>query len=360
MRRKKAQVSSTLVLMVAGLIGLLVLLAITGGFGKVVKTITGKSDCQMQFLISSFTKTGGAQTVEPECEPHLITVTEADLTKNQKAIEKNIKDYSDKYGVGSGKDNPTAVSYVSYFKENTKEWAMDKTIANEMKYCWDITGRGKLDLFSNWGIIQCKQGDGAFRPCTNDEMKKIYEENKGKALVSGMVGGILGVKTPVIGGITLGASSAIASAAAGPLIWERILGNIKEDTAPTFCVLCARIKFDEEVKNSFQNNEIKSMGAWLANNPVTDIGDYSKVSYAQYLQNDAFKGIWASNQGYSYTPNQAYAVLYTRVNTFGMPKYYDNFVTLASGATSSDVKDIQTIQLVEYKDIQNKCTVLIG
>lgn len=356
-----------MVIMTAAILGLLVLILVTGQFGKLFKTITGKEDCQIQFLVSSFTKTGGAQTVEPTCEPHLVTIDNNYLAANRgragKAISAYIenKEYSSKFS-----QNPTYVAFGEKFNKNSEteqnEWLIDEAFAKEMKYCWDITGRGKLDLFSNWqGMLQCSSGEkdsngkDIFHPCNSDDYIKIQEAHSIASGVSGVVAGAHGLWNS---GITVGVAEGFAGSISAPLFLEWMKGNVAQGVTkppPTFCVLCARVKFSPEVQSSNING---NLGLWLANTPVTDGSTNLKVSYAQYIENDQFKGISMSDKSYAYDSSKTYAVVYARVNSYMYKKAYS---AIASSISNDDKnKDIQMIKLVEYSKIKDECTLLVG
>ena len=330
--RKKGQVTSTLVIMIAGALALLVLLIVTGTFAKVFQSITGKNQCQMQFLISSFTKTAGAQTVEPECEPHLITIDQQTLDNGRAAAAKSIQDYSVKF---TGKGIDTATNYINYFSvadstlsaQRQNEWVMDKTVADEMKYCWDIAGQGKLDLFSDWWkLAQCKRKDGT--SCTADDITGLNWDSAKNAFSNGV-------------------------SLAWPPNWD------VTKTPPAYCVICSRIKFDSNLQNAPKT--VDKLGLWMDNNPVTDVGTYSKVPYSAYLQNDAYKGIFTSPTSYPYDTNQAYAVLYERINVFKGTTWLHKTINIATGATDDKLPQaIQMIKLVPYNTIQNECVYLVG
>lgn len=337
---KKGQVSSTLVLMIASLIGLVILLGVTGTFGKVFKSVTDKSDCQMQFLISSITKTGGVQAVDPDCEPHKITITQNNLTDERKInrVKKDLMDYGIKQN-----GNDVAQEYVSYFEndETRQEWILNEYIAKEMKYCWDVTGQGKLDLFSDWSIFQCGKDK---HPCTYNEIKSIYTDNKLLELIASGAGVYVG---GIFGGVIMGSSA--------PLLLNAMMGDLHlAERPPTFCVLCSRIKFSD-----MPARNVNSMSMWLANNPVSNAGTGSKIPYSAYLQNDNFKGIFAKG-AYQYSTDKNLAVLYQRINVFEVQTWADKiseFITFSDGEVP---KDIQVVNLVPYEDLKNQCTFLVG
>ena len=363
--------SSTMVMMTIALVGLFVLLLVTGQFGKLFKTVTGKSECQMQYLASSASKVNGIQIAEPTCEPHLVTIDKKYLDANRDRADKAINSYSNKY-----KDkfaySKTFNEYTSYFllsKENPEytsrmnQWLIDEKLAKEMKYCWDITGHGKLDLFSNWqGMIQCvdKNDNTKTHPCDNSEMASIYAEHTYLEAVTGTAAAaFVGIKTK---SFLFGGAAGALSAQASPLIFEWFAGNVKSgvfDPPPTFCAICARIKFENDI------NEKGSVGLWLQNTPVDDVGSLSKMSYAQYLENDNFKGMLIGPGSYEYTAPTTYAVVYARINTYQSEKLFMNALKGINSVVSSKdrfnaTSDIQMIKLVPYQNLKNECTMLVG
>ena len=326
MRKKKGQAAiSTLVVMVASLIGLVVLLSITGLYGNIFKKISNKSGCELEFFVSSVTKQGGKEIIEPNCEPHKITIHPDNLTSGKKRGEKVIAGLQKKLDY----ENTFFNQYSSRFEGNMEEWAIDEIIAKEMKYCWDITGRGQLDLFDQWwGLFKCTKDDDKSIPCSEDNYhewlstKNFLEETK-NVLNNG---------------------------------WP---SNWNFNKPPTFCVLCSRIKFDEYINKQ----KIDSLGMWMANNPVSAKGYGSNIPYAAYIQNDAFKGIWALNHHYSYDSEQAYAVIYARINVLKANEYM-KWVVNSDIASIVDFgappETIQALKLVPYKEIKDHCTYLVG
>lgn len=330
--------SSTMVIMTAAVLGLLVLILVTGSFGKMFKTITGKEDCQIQFLVSSFTKTGGTQTVEPTCEPHLVTIDDKYLAANRGRAWRNIDTYSQntKY-----QDSPSFKLFFDTYNHDNDQtknlWVANEAMAKEMKYCWDITGRGKLDLFSDWWkTIDCYKDKDKKEPCVTQSDASIMDFDRWKTAV----GNVASVAGNGVAGIFINGRG-----------WSF-------EKPPTYCVLCARVKFSDEAKNSFTPTK-DSFGIWLANTPVTDIGTYSKVSYSKYIQGDEFKGIW--DPGYEYTNDKSYAIVYARVNVFKASQWMNTLGKFTKIIEDKDVpQSVQMIKLVPYQNLKDECTVLVG
>lgn len=380
LKSKKGVTESVLVLMIAAMIGLLVLLIVTGAFGKIFKSVLGKNECQMEFFISSITKSAnqvGAQVAEPNCDPHLITITEKNLSDGREKAKKALKEYQSNYEKYKG--ITSAQNYFNYYKEgvtwtskdpaNSKatllvnEWAMNKIVADEMKYCWDITGRGKFDLFNDWWmLIDCvnENDKTKYHPCTKDEVYSMYSflgvTDDKSALIAITASTFLAKVSPFKGGL------AVLTIAGAPLLYKSISGDIQAAKPPTFCVLCARIKFSEDAKNAVNGQEITSLSDWMANNPVTNMGEtYSKVPYALYIQNDDYKGIWASKDSYSYRTDQAYAVLYARINVFKAESILKSVGEMIGTVDKKELPEaIQMIKLVQYSTIKEQCDYLVG
>lgn len=357
---KKAIATEALVWMILGLVALLVLLGVTKVFSNVFEKVTGKNECEIEFLISHFTKTGGAEIIAPECEPHKITVTSEDLSKGRKDAVAILEKYRDSlYG------NQNFKEYYDYYHpyiagndQTLNEWAVNEIIAKEMKYCWDVTGRGKLNLFSDWwSLLQCRNKQGGYDSCSKEEVYKLYglSDDVGILGYTG-IAGLAGVAAGV------GAGPALVMAGTVPLIIGFLDGDIQAKQAPTFCVLCSRIKFDPSI-NSPLPGDVTSLGQWLANNPVAETpGDVkSKIAYSQYISNDAFEGILANENSYPYSTNEAYAVLYARVNVFKGKDLIEKAGYKIFGGQEDNLPDaLQTIKLVQYGEIKNHCTYLVG
>lgn len=318
--KKKGQVVNTLVIMLLSLVGLMVLLGVTFGFKDIFTKITDKNECQIEFLISSFTKSAGRQIVEPECEPHKITITNKELEKQTQKVQENIIHYYE-----TQKGNNIAEQYATYFKVNPEEWAMNEIIAKEMKYCWDLTGRGKLDLFDQWwSLLGCYRDKAKTQPCVKNDFERDWSLESWKNAAENDFYFV------------------------NPMNW-----NVEKP--PTFCVLCSRIKFDD-----VGDKEISSMGSWLANNPVGTVGEEKKISYAAYLQNDAFKGIWANIDSYTYKTDQAYAVLYARINVLKVEDWMHTVKEITFDSDEKAPESVQVIKLVPYNSISQECTYLVG
>lgn len=319
--------------LIAITIGVIILLAISGKLYDVITSITGKSECEIKFLLASPTKKGGVQFVEPNCAPHFVTIDENYINANKARASKTINDYVKKMDDG-GKytDLPAYTDYKKYFSSENKavlnEWVVDEAVAKEMKYCWDITGRGKLDLFDEWhSFLKCNKNKGASSedaiPCTEEEVK----------------------------GLTLQSVKAVASNA-GSIVWPF---NWDTNEPPTFCVLCARIKFSPEV--SLPNKDVTNFNSWLDNNPASESGSFSKVPYSTYVTSDSYKGIFI--QSYSYSVDKPYAVVYARVNVHYLNKW-TNTIGSYTGIVGKEPESVQVIKLIPYNDLRNKCTALVS
>lgn len=319
--------------LIAITIGVIILLAISGKLYDVISSITGKSECEIKFLLAAPTKKGGVQFVEPNCAPHFVTIDENYINANKARAEKTIDDYVTKMDNG-GKytDLPEYTVYKNYFSKSKSdqsvlnEWVVDEAVAKEMKYCWDITGRGKLDLFDEWYLfINCKKEDGV-TPCTSKSDANLMTQKRWE--------------------------DAVVNVANMAVPWRWGI-----ERPPTFCVLCSRMKFAPEVRESFSNKNINNFNSWLDNNPASESGSFSKVPYSTYLQSEEYRGIFLP--AYNYSVNEPYAVVYARVNVNYLNKWI-NTVGAYTGIVGKEPEFVQIIKLVPYNNLRDECTALVS
>ncbi len=335
--KKRGLVLSTTVGVIIIIVTVIILVAFTVNLGSIIKGISVKETCSFSFLMSSWSKTGGVSFITPECEYKRITITAKNITDNkaktEKKMEKSLKN------VEPYKTNTYTQQYIDKFDgyqaetDTLTEWYIDEQISNELNRCWTITGRGELNLFDDWyAPLTCKvEKDGTTRPCTKND-------------VDGW--GFDYWKTATGNGISI----------ANPGNWDV--------NAPTNCVLCARVRFDESLKNELKfdpETERKTIPVWLANNHVVG----STESYAENLNNKQVSGLFAKDQ-YQYSTDQSYAVVYMRVNILKVNSWMLSAGRTLDGLVSSEelknpTKDHYVVlKLIPYNDLPNQCTTLVG
>jgi len=372
------------------LIALFILIWWTVGLGKIMNDVGIQNRCSFSFLVSSWSKKGtGIDFVPPECAHKKITITSDDIDKESanivKELNKQEKALLSYYNAPTGYEATKAYykTFIEAVKVNANEkpviaeYYIDKQISDELKRCWDMTGKGQLDLFSDWGgrlnCAECKDTLAKYVPgmtceyktephaCSEDEILAIYKSEYVPA--GAILGVVAGAKSPggIIGKVATGSAATAGSTIALKIMFSDEM-NIA-DKPPTFCVLCSRIKFDSQMVSSYglsSTAKYESVPSWLANNHIPN----DPTTYAEFLRNEQMSGFWAQGQ-YSYNLTSNYAVVYERVNTFGIGKMYDKSKDAIGGffpdndATKAK-NDFQIVRLIPYNDIPKECTFLVG
>ncbi len=263
--------------------------------------------CESSFVASAMSKSislMGKSYIEPQCKTNRITITKDRSGETgyggiyMKLNTKYASTLPDKWlkfrtvydQVKEWNEDPEIddIYNFPYFEEEdiepsdnpneeelyriTARYNMDKIIADEMKRCWDIVGQGELDLFDNWfRFMDCKAEDGGPTECDSllDALKSFVGLEEGQFRA-----------------------------------------------ARNFCVLCSRIKFDEEVKADFTGSSYDSINRWMGNHPWR-LGE--RESYREYLLGGA-DGIddeeidFFTIQQYHYDTQRPYAVVFIRLN----------------------------------------------
>ncbi len=336
---------------------IVVLLVSTGLYKTILNMFAKDTLCEASFIVSAMSRPLlqiGNPAIDPECQVNKIIFVnkKKDEIKGdsmQAILETNyattlpdqkwdtftrVKEWNAKCGPGN--ELPESAKYP-YFEEYAQEvnggdrseiiassatseqkeyvrkrYNMDKVFAEEMKRCWDIVGQGELPLFENWfTLIDCDENKSGVQKCN-----------------------------------TLGDwVSAVAK------------GKVK-DTA-NFCVLCSRLKFDEEVSNEFQGlttGKYSSLSRWMGNNPKR-VGE--SMSYYEYIYNPDKMGSFAEQGQPEYSTDKPYAVVFERVN-----QNTKSGATLISlGFIKYDDEDVyyqNRLVLIPYEDISKECDYLVA
>ncbi len=137
-----------------------------------------------------------------------------------------------------------------FYKESYLEHAMNKVIAKEMMSAWRTAGEGRLDLFENYWW-----GDG-------DLSSEKYK------------------------------------------VWA-----IKGER-PVNCIVFARVRFDEGIRNEFKDRKIRSLNEWLKKNQLPK----SDTTYMGYLSDDGERSLF--EPFYEYGVEESLAVVYARINLY--------------------------------------------
>jgi hypothetical protein len=259
------------------------LILLQTGLLKVIMGMIGqKTLCEASFIASSMSRTFGKMNIDPHCKTHKILITDSseipplvEQGSEKKSLNMDyiqptlpnlpldtflrVKEWNkqfpgNKYPYISecGADDPELATEDEQACV-TKRYNMDYFLADELKYCWDIVGQGKLPLFDNWF---------EFLNCPDKQCKSALDYFKG-------------LKEPHM--------------------------------SAEFCVLCSRIKFDENVK--FDNGPYDSINHWMYNNRYKL---NHKTSYFEYVQDEG-AGFFEQRK-FAYSTDKPYAVVFVRVN----------------------------------------------
>ncbi|MEM4263950.1 MAG: hypothetical protein QW666_03605 [Candidatus Woesearchaeota archaeon] len=300
MRKKGDEpVSHTAVWAIAAVIALVVLLFIVPELGKKLYAAGSKGECEWNVLVSALTRTPGLgfENIPVECKAKYRNVTMADLQANYPSAEKMMDIYKKKnYPIANIFNNPSD-------KLQLAEWSMDKIVADEMVECWDKVWHGEMPLFDVWyRLIDYKKD--VIDTLSDDQLKEV-EANKIPIQIEKM------------------------SMLDYLKVW-----NIRFKEPPIFCIVCARLKFDDDVKKQFATKPtITSLTHWLMSNPVPGTSE----NYYLYILPDWLKNKIA--QQYSYNVNEPIAIVYARINMHKIATVTDPIVTLLGLQSKDEAQD---------------------
>lgn len=291
------------------------LLSATGLFAKVIDEVAKKGGCDLSIVVSTL----HIDKTLPEGCMKFKTLAIQDLAAGLSKAKNRIEEWK--------KEPEKYKEALREFKYDGKddtilyEYALDEYMAKSMKSCWDLVYKGQLPLFPNtWDWFDWTLGN----------------EIKGNPDV---------IEGPKIAGL--------------------YIAQIKGP--PVFCIPCERIKFDDSIKRKFasKSGRITSLPVWMKNNAILpkseltkDIKVYDNTAYAEYLEDDAHKGIFQRRD--EFNVNEAQTILYARVNVYrywGWANWAGNFVGLISNEEVD--KPVNTIAVAPYGEIGEKCHVLI-
>ncbi|MBD3304649.1 hypothetical protein GF343_05920 [Candidatus Woesearchaeota archaeon] len=274
MSKKSAVGVNTFVKILAVIIVLVVFILIIPSFRQVLEGAVQTGECQWDMLFSALMQAGsmglGGSSEFKSCRARYVNITMEDLYEYQleaaqrmQVYRKNPKLYDDIVAQGFGvspEDDP------SLYYDKQLEWAMNKIIADEMRTCWNKVWKGNLPIFDQWWNLVDFTFFGALdKGYSEEQLKNIDDWNAG----------ILEVYGP-----------------------------------PTFCIICARIKFGRDVRMKFKNKPIASLMAWMSDNPAPD----SKQSYLKELLEGQTIPSKLFLHKYIYTVDEPHAIVYKRVN----------------------------------------------
>ena len=262
-----------------------ILFGISGKILQIIKESGNDAACTASAQISSGTKIGGIETIQLNCPIKLIDIKMGDLTAEINKARDQLNRIS-KYN----QNNPNKPITVEYFmnpdSKKLKEYALDQKISEQMRKCWYTLGEGKLDLFNAW------YGD----------QNKHY--------------------------------------------WDILF---PKDKIPITCVVCSRIKFDQDIKTAYP--EVKSLNEWLKMNTVPS----KDVTYYDYLI-DELHDQYLFTMDWSYKTDEPLAVVFARANPqylIGKAAQFLQFLDITKAPEAVDA-----LYLIPYSQTANYCDYL--
>ncbi|MEM3374446.1 MAG: hypothetical protein QXE31_04460 [Candidatus Woesearchaeota archaeon] len=331
-------------------IAVFLILFITTGLYKIILGESGKDlMCEGSFIASALTRpflNYGNSVIDPNCAVNKITVVnnKKDNIENQYVLQQDYRStilaqsldtYERVKNWNKNQEIPEETKF-SYFEDYSREifsngekitldnptieqkeyvrgrYNLDRLFAEEMKRCWNIVGQGELPLFDNWfTFVDCDKNQNGIQNCENIEK------------------------------------------------WISAIKNGKIKPTATFCVLCARIKFDDEINNKFSgvdNGYYSSVARWMGNHPIRND---KKESYYDYVYNTDKMSSFAEMFFPKYRTDRAYAVVFMRINDHGGINFFKTLAGL-NKYKNSDVYYANIIKLIPYEDISKECDYLVA
>jgi len=333
-------------------LALFLLLMVVAKFTGVLELFADKSQCQWSFFLSSQTKFFGKQTVPPECRMTPITVTKEMLDENLWNINRRFDEITDPELGDKYEESAPNIRQMgkpdgkkrSLTPKEKYELALYDIVAREMKVCWEKVLHGKFPLFDKWHNLIDFTLFGFLR--TEAE-----------------------ANPHVLEGDQFKPKSAFA---------KGVSTFVKAYGPPTCCVICSRIKFDKDVLEIFgldkeededkkepakpgeiatlADPEMKLLTDWLKSNPVP--ADVKKRSYYEYTLGDNPTGLFEPK--YTFKIDEPVAIVYTRINIHKGWEWTQNIVSWAGIWGGKPDKDINTLVVLPYREVGERCHYAVG
>jgi hypothetical protein len=292
MKNKKGVGFGTMATVLA-LLGVFVILVVFVTRGLVTVEHSGReSVCQLSAWANCLEHAGtlGMSSFGLKCPTKLKTITMADLEEGKSLAKKEMAALAVDFKGLIGKNK-----YVTNSPSNdlALEFVLNKIVAEGMKTCWEDF-RGVPCLFSRW-----------WSPFCNTKQKDC--------------GGIIERLR----------------------VWD-------SERVPSYCVICERIKFDDEIKKKFRL--AIPLNKWMEVNEVS-----AGVSYAEYLKDDV-----GSLNSYSVAvQHEPLAIVFGKVNLDFFNSYFKYIINPLFGEKAV-LKDTRSLILVSYENVGAYCMYIEG
>ncbi len=307
MNKKGAELTTEQI--VIAIITLVVFIILFGAYKPLLQYLRYSGEdrtCAMSAIANAHTKTFGTETIKLKCPINFETVKLKDLKSGRRKAEKTIANHNKKFKDQQFEKWPEETMRSVKGDEKDKlldEFVLNEIVATHMKRCWEKLGKGELNLFAEWWKPLGYEKEIEYWP----DYLKLWN---------------IGMKDP-----------------------------------PRFCVVCSRVKFEEELREYFKDQGyiITSMEDWLNKNGVPPTRGYS---YREYLKaGSSTKDIY---DNYDYSVSEPLAVLFVRINRMKPGKFFEKFVP-SWGTTSNEEEETEpynSMYILPYQNVETHCTYL--
>jgi len=294
MKNKKG-VSFGMMVTIISILAAFVVLIVIVTKGLTTTEQTGQeSVCQLSAWANCMSNAGtlGMSSFGLKCPTNLKTITMDDLEEGKSLAQKEMAAIAVDFKGLIGKNR-----YVTSSPSDdlALEFVLNKIIAKGMKTCWD-NFKGVPCLFSRWWLpFGCSPNE---KDCKGVKDKLSF--------------------------------------------W-------KSSKVPSYCVICERIRFDDEIKEKF--TRAPDLADWMK---VNEVSTGSGISYAQYLEDDV-----GSLESYSVSVHsEALAIVFGKINKDFFTSYFRYIPVLFGG--DEVLKDTRSLILIDYNNVNSYCMYIEG
>lgn len=315
MAKRGAVGVETFVRSAAILIALVALLLVVPHFTKQLFAASEEGECQWSVLVSALTRTPGLsmENIPISCKAKYMNVTLEDMQVNYGTASKAIKFYNSK---GPEYDAIYKIFNTPNSENQLAEWSVNKIIADEMVSCWDKVWKGQMPMFDEWWkIIGYSQASAD-------------QETLSKARAEGL------------------------PSTEKEMSWYQYayLWNLQWKSPPTFCIVCARIKFGKDIMPALGKEHVDSLTPWMMFNAVPR----TSITYFEYLLSEDQKNTPALFRTHEikYDTLKPYAVVYQRINIHKVDGISQGILdTIGLVSTEETDKKVDRVLLLPYESV---------
>jgi len=343
---KRGQVGvPTFVYVIGILIVLVAFLFMVPSFRDLLFEAGEKGECQWNILISALTRTPGLgfENIPVECRAKYMNVSLADVQEYYPLASKEIMRYN-----AEVLKNPDYQKINKVFSDPTKtsqlaQWSVNKIVADEMVNCWEKTWKGELPLFDVWYRLVDYENIVTKQDISNlKQDATTFKAGVGSA--SPALNTLLSI-LPIDSVIDLADKFLTSNKKDWSSLDYLKFWNLRFQRPPVFCIVCTRIKFNQDVRNALPSLKGRAFTEWLKVNKVP----MTKESYMSYILPNNLKGY---KHEYSYDTTKPVAILYSRINIHKTATVPTDFMTfIGMNPTDPEPDKSDKIAVVPYDKV---------